>query len=105
MINVVKGKGCTLREKVLKVYNKYQPTTGPSFQTFYMALNDYAMHKYFLGRLLYGEFDINILCKNKNKQFLKDLKHSRFCFYYYYLINNYPGYENYFIKNCDCNNK
>ena len=98
---VVKGKGKTLRQKVLSIYNKYQPTTGPSFEDFYSTLNYYAMLKYFLSRLLYGKFDINVLCQNNNKQFLKDLQHSRFCFYYNFLTdsaNGFLGFERYFLK-------
>ena len=103
LIDVVKGKGKTLRQKVLSIYNKYQPQTGPTFQGFYNTLISYGMLKYFLGRLLYGKFDIQVLCKNNNKSFMKDLKHSRFCYYVDYLLdpeNGFIGFERYFITCC-----
>lgn len=107
LLCVVKGKSKILRKKVLKLYYKYQPETGLSFNTFYDNLIFYGMLKYFLGRLMYGQFDINILCRNYNKQFLKDLKKSRFCYYYNYLldpINGLVGYDRYFVK-CGAENK
>ena len=100
LIDVVKGKGKTLKKKALYLYNKYQPQTGPTFQGFYNTLISYGMLKYFLGRLLYGQFDIQVLCQNNNKSFMKDLRHSRFCYYYDYLLNpenGFIGFNRYFI--------
>src|SRR5437868_7405840 len=103
MRHVIKGKGCNLRDKVLDIYYSNQPATGPSFDVFYNDLIYYTMLQYFLSRLLYGKFDMNVLCQNNNKQFMCDLKHSRFCYYYYYLKNpdnGFVGFQHYFKKCC-----
>ena len=97
---VVKGKGKSLQDKVLKIFNR---TNNPDFIAFYERFIRYAMLKYILIRLIYGEFDLNKLCKNFNKQFFKDLKHSRFCAFVEFFedpVNNIIGYDDYFIK-CD----
>ena len=59
------------------------------------------MLKYILIRLIYGEFDLNKLCKNFNKQFFKDLAHSRFCAFVDFFedpANDIIDYDDYFIK-------
>jgi hypothetical protein len=98
--NVVKGKGCTLREKLLHYYNHHQHLIGPSFNDFYIQIILYGMSKYILSKLLYGDFNINYLCQNRNKQFFKDLKHSRFCGFINFFkdpSNNIVGDDQFFI--------
>lgn len=101
---VVKGKGKTLQDKLLYYYNKH-PEIGPSFtQDFYEPMILYGMLKYILAKLLYGDFNINYLCRNFNKQFFKDLKHSRFCGFIEFFedpANGIIDFDEYFIK-CDC---
>lgn len=77
IVSVFKGKGCTLFDKLQYIWIKKQPTIN--FDVFYERVFLYAMSKYILCRLLYGHFDIHYLLQKFNKQFLKDLKHSRFC--------------------------
>ena len=79
MVSVVKGKGETLREKLLHIYTKKQDIIRLSFQQFYENVVLYGMLKYILSRILYGKFNINFLLGKFNKQFLKDLRLSRFC--------------------------
>lgn len=75
--HVIKGCGDTLFKKLQSIWNKKQPTND--FDTFYERIFLYSMAKYILCKILYGNFDINYLLQKYNKQFLKDLKHSRFC--------------------------
>jgi hypothetical protein len=99
--DVVKGKGCTLREKLLSYYNKHSYEFGPSFDNnFYVPMIEYSMLKYILAKLIYGNFDIKYLCRDFNKQFFKDLKHTRFCGFIQFFKDNFEGFEDYFIKCC-----
>ena len=97
--DVVVGKG-NLYDKVFRIFN----TTGElNFKFFNERFVRYAMLKYVLIRLLYGEYDLNKLCRNFNKQFFKDLKHSRFCGFIEFFENpdnEIIGFDQYFIK-CD----
>jgi hypothetical protein len=100
MQDVVKGKGCTLRDKLLNYYNKHYLTIGPSFDDFYEQMILYGMLKYILARCIYGDFNIEYLYKNFNKQFFKDLANSRFCGFIEYFDNpdnNIIDYDQYFI--------
>ena len=100
---VVKGKGKTLRAKVKAIY---PGLSDPDFQDFYRRFILYGMLKYFLIRLIYGEFDLNKLCRNYNKQFFKDLKNSRFCGFVEFLedpANDILNFDQYYIKcNQEC---
>ena len=95
--DVVIGKG-TLQDKVDRIATS---RGEPNFKLFYERFIRYAMLKYILIRLLYGEYDLNKLCRNYNKQFFKDLKHSRFCGFIEFFedpANDIIGFEQYFIK-------
>lgn len=97
--DVVKGKGCSLRKKLLNYYIKH-PEIGPSFQDFYEQMILYGMLKYILARLIYGDFNIRYLYKNFNNQFFKDLENSRFCGFIQFFDNPDNGildYDKYFI--------
>jgi hypothetical protein len=88
---VIKGKGETLREKLYFQYN------GIYFQSFYENIIYYAIIKYILTYLLYGEFNLKYLLCENNKKFFKDLKHSRFReFIQVFEENNFEGYIKYF---------
>ena len=102
---VVKGKGKTLREKLVNYYNKHKAEIGPSFQDFYERFIRYAMLKYILARLLYGDFNLNYLYRNFNKQFFKDLAKSRFCGFIEFFenpANNIIGYQRFFLSSTQC---
>jgi hypothetical protein len=76
---VVKGKGATLYDKAVFLYNEMASSIGPSFYTFYFNLILYGMAKYILARILYGKFNLKYLLGKYNEKFLKDLGESRFC--------------------------
>lgn len=85
--DVVKGKG-SLYDKVFAIFNE-------SFFEFYESFIRYGMLKYILIKLIYGEYDLNKLCRNKHKTFIKDLSHSRFCrFVAYFDVD----FNQYYIK-------
>jgi hypothetical protein len=98
--NVVKGKGCNLKEKLYNYYLTHQCKFGSSFNDdFYGPLILYSMFKYILAKLLYGDFNINYLCQNFNKQFFKDLKQSRFCGAIdFFCDEEYRGFYKVFVK-------
>ena len=103
MQDVVKGKGKTLREKLLYYYNNHEALIGTSFNSFYNQMILYGMLKYILSKLLYGHFNIHYLCRHFNKQFFKDLNHSRFCGFIEFFNNpdnNIINYSRFFIKCC-----
>lgn len=80
IVSVLIGKGKTAYEKLENIFRAFgKDQIGVDFQTFYPRVFFYAMVKYILGRVLYGEFNINILLKKNNQRFLSDLKMSRFC--------------------------
>lgn len=94
---VVKGKGKSLQDKVLDISNE------PNFQNFYERFILYGMLKYILIRLIYGEYDLNKMCRNYNKQFFKDLSHTRFCGFIEFFENPENGiidFDRYYIKCC-----
>ena len=97
--DVVIGKG-SLQNKVLNIFYS---TGEPNFKLFYERFIRYSMLKYILIRLLYGSYDLSKLCRNYNKQFFRDLAHSRFCGFIEFFENpdnEIIGFEAYFIK-CD----
>ena len=77
---VVKGANTlSLNDKLLNIYNQFTSILGPSFYDFYQNFILYAMAKYILARVLYGDFNLDYLYKSFNRQFLEDLSNSRFC--------------------------
>ena len=100
--DVVIGKGKTLQAKVDKIATSIGE---PNFKLFNERFLRYAMLKYILIRLLYGTYDLNKLCRNYNKQFFKDLKHSRFCGFIEFFedpANEIMNFDQYFIKCKQC---
>ena len=96
--DVVIGKKKTLQDKVLKISTS---RGEPNFFNFYERFIKYAMLKYILIRLLYGTYDLCKLCRNFNKQFFKDLSHSRFCGFIEFFDNpdnQIMDFDRYFIK-------
>lgn len=78
--DVVIGEGTNLYDKLDLLYQQYgEEEIGVPLTVFYPNLFFYAMLKYILARLLYGEFDTKYLLQKYNKRFLKDLRNSRFC--------------------------
>jgi len=100
MQKVVKGKGCTLREKLVNYYNNHIILNAPTFDDFYEQMILYGMLKYILCKILYGDFNIHYLYRNFNKQFFKDLANSRFCGFIEFFDNpdnHIIDYDKYFI--------
>lgn len=77
LVCVLRGKGETAYCKVESIWLSTQPTSY--LPNFYKNIIKYAMLKYILARLLYGDFNINYLLGKYNEKFLNDLAHSRFC--------------------------
>lgn len=75
--SVVKGQGNNLYEKLSYLYG--EGNFEIDFGIFYQNVFFYAMLKYILARLLYGNFDVNYLLGKYQNKFLKDLGKSRFC--------------------------
>lgn len=95
--DIIVGKG-TLKDKVKRISDKIGE---PNYYLFLDRFIRYAMLKYILIRLLYGEFDLCKLCRNFNKQFFKDLSNSRFCGFIEFFQNpdnEIMDFDQYFIK-------
>lgn len=78
LIKVVKGNGCTLRDKLFSIYPPSN-IIGIDFDTFIVRIIAYGMLKYILYRLLYGKFKISALLGKHNNQLLDKISGSRFC--------------------------
>ncbi len=94
MVNVVKGEGNTLWEKIQYLFNQGS-TNNPNVYVFYQNMMLYGMAKYILSRLLYGKFNINYLLGKYNERFLNKLRESRFCRFIEYFEQN--DYNKYFL--------
>jgi hypothetical protein len=78
--SVVRGKGKNLNEKLMYLVSKLgEEEIGVPFIVFYPNMFLYAMLKYILCRLIYGEFSIKFLLRSFNDKFIQDLGNSRFC--------------------------
>jgi len=73
---VVIGDECTLASKIITI----RATSFPELNGYEVLakLVLYAMLRYFLGFLLYGKFDINILLRRYTQKFFDDLAESRY---------------------------
>lgn len=96
---VVRGEGCTLRQKALSIYPGQQES-GITFDIFYSRLIAYASLKLALFRVLTGKFNIKYLLRKYNKAFLQKLSTSRFCSFANIFLNcesDIYGYDQYFL--------
>lgn len=105
IVSVLRGKGVTAYCKVESIWLSTQPNVF--LFNFYQNIIQYAMLKYILARLLYGEFNINFLLGKYNEKFLNDLAQSRFCAF----VTNFEdcnspifGYNKYFKSGKKCTN-
>jgi hypothetical protein len=97
---VLKGQGKTACEKISNLYIENQEELGIDFTSFYENIFTYALIRYILSKLLYGNFTMNYLLQKYYEQFIEDLRKSRFCaFVENFLDCNLPiyGYDKYFI--------
>ena len=72
---VIRGKGCTLREKATSIKDDPNITVNE----FMLRLMTYGMLKYILSRLIFGNFDLKWLLQKNNKEFFIKLENSRLC--------------------------
>ena len=96
IVNVLKGEGKTMWDKVNNLYITYQPEIlGLDFLS---NVIQYSMLKYILGELLYGEFDKKYILNKYNDQLLKDLKNSEYKnFLPFFTTSEYKDYYKYFL--------
>lgn len=93
MISVLRGEGKTAYEKVWNLYTIYHWDIGLTFLDFAENLIVYALAKYVLSYILYGNFNVNYLLRRYDEKFLHDLGKSRFCsFIEYFESPTSPGY-------------
>ena len=81
LYSVVDGHGKTLYKKLEYLHeNYYGDNIVPKrLKLFYKRIWLYAMVKYILSKILYGEFDMKYITQKYHLTFLKDLSSTRFC--------------------------
>lgn len=95
IVSVVRGRGCTLRQKVEYIWDKYT-SINLRFDTFYGNLIIFAMARYIFARILYGCFNIDLILGRYYDEFLIDLGKSRFCRFVPFFTEGYiKGYNKY----------
>ena len=108
MVSVVRGKGCTLREKLLYLISKNVQPNDMGINEFLYNIIFYGMTRYILSKLLYGKFCIHFLLEKYYKRFIKDLGRSRFCRFVEFFedcsgpTNNFVEYEKFFLYDKEC---
>jgi len=96
IVNVLKGKGITMWDKLNYLYVAYPP--GLLGYDFIAKIVRYSMLKYILGKLLYGVFDKKYILNKYFKQFLKDLGKSQYNNYVpFFTTGEYKDYYKYFL--------
>lgn len=100
--SVLKGEGCSLRQKFRSLIAHYDLDVSIESFTAHMAL--YALLKYILARLMYGDFSLKYLDRCFNKQFMRDLSESHYSFYLFFFTNReigLIGFDRYFKCLCE----
>lgn len=96
IVNVLKGKGTTMWDKLNYLYVADPP--GLLGYDFIAKIVRYSMLKYILGKLLYGVFDKKYILNKNFKQFLKDLGKSQYNNYVpFFTTGEYKNYYKYFL--------
>lgn len=100
IVSVLRGKGLTAAEKVDSIFssNNFNIT----FYQFGVNILFYSMLRYFLSKLLYGNFDVNYLLKKYYNKFIEDLsksEYNKFLRYFTDPTSMYYGYEKIFLTN------
>lgn len=97
---VVIGTAKNLLYKTSDIYNSLgKDKIGVDFKDFRLNMLLYALLKYILARLIYGNFNTKYLLNKYYKKFLNDLQDSRFCEAYDLFMDKnskFYGYEIYF---------
>lgn len=111
MVSVTRGKGSTLRDKLLDLISKNLQPNNIGINQFLGNIIKYGMTRYILSRILYGNFSIDYLLEKYYKKFIKDLGRSRFCRFIEFFENctispdfpeSFVGYEKYFLYDKKC---
>lgn len=79
IVSVLVGNGNTAEEKIETIFRQINNDPNRSIRSFGESIITYAMLRYILSRILYGDFNINYLLNKYYQQFLFDLGNSRFC--------------------------
>lgn len=81
LCSVVKGDDKNLYKKLEYLHEKYygDNIVPKRLKLFYKRIWLYAMIKYILSKILYGEFDMKYVTQKYHESFLKDLSSTRFC--------------------------
>jgi len=98
IVSVLKGKGKTAGEKVENMFLTIEQPLN--FYQFGLNILKYTVLRYFLSKLLYGNFDVNYLLGIYYNNFLKHLKNSKYNDYLNLFINpesEFYGYDKYFL--------
>jgi len=96
IVNVLKGKGTTMWDKLNYLYVADPP--GLLGYDFIAKIVQYSMLKYILGKLLYGVFNKKYILNKYFKQFLKDLGKSQYNNYVsFFTTGEYKDYYKYFL--------
>lgn len=98
IVSVLDGKGKTALDKINYLYVKYNLEGGSLLLQY--NLIKYSMVRYFLSRLLYGNWDINYLLNKYYDKFLYDLSKSRFNNFVEFFTNpnsDLYNYNKYFL--------
>lgn len=96
IVSVLKCEGKTAFDKGINIYKKYKLNIGT--KQFGENLVLYAMSKYILSKILYGNFNVNYLLRKYNDKFIEDLSNSRFCvFVPFFTIGTLRDYYKYFL--------
>ena len=98
IVSVLKGNGLTTLDKINYLYKKYK--LDITTLIFGSNIIEYSMVRYFLGKLLYDKWNINILLNKYYKKFLKDLQNSKYNNFVDYFVdpnNKTYGYNKYFL--------
>lgn len=96
IVNVLKGKGDTMWDKLNYLYVTNPP--GILGYDFIAKIVRYSMLKYILGKLLYGVFDKKYILNKNFKKFLKDLGKSQYNNYVpFFTTGEYKNYYKYFL--------
>ena len=89
---VVRGKGCTLRQKLESIND-----TGLNTDEFMLRVCLFGMIKYILARMMTGEFRLRWLLNRNEREFFQRLNRSRLCeFREAFELPEIRGYDKYF---------
>ena len=71
---VVRGRGCTLKEKATNIND-----TTLTTKQFMLRISVFGMLKYILGKMMFGRFDLKWLLRENERELFDKLKENRLC--------------------------